>query len=491
MSCQPLAVPSSRAAWMASTIATASSSGPAQTTTWTGRPSSRSVTRCLSGSNRVCVDRDQPVRRGQDVPDRAEVLLEAESRRRWGWWRAWVVRGRPREARVEFGERREAGTAESVDRLVVVADDHDVVRPVRRPPEQLDELDLGDVRVLELVDEQVAELALPPAQDVGPGLEQLRDGGDLLPEVEGASAGQFVLVGVVDGGQLGQPQDLEGGAVRDVGVGEGIDARLVVGWERGPGARLAVARDRPARLAVGGLRHVVGVVLAGLAARLGAFVGACPGVRLADLAERSQVAVDGQPVGGRLEAPEPLFEHPALLGDEGIEVGRVNELVLASIDELDERAEPPLRPVVDEMEVRPQVLEEQHLGDAVEDVGARRQPGIGRVLGEDPLAEAVEVADRHARGGGHADGCFDPCPQLRGRLDVVGQDEDLLRQEVLVGLEQVPTRSTMTLVLPVPAPAMTTAGPSSHSTIRRCSAVRPVVPGRAITTPPCLEVRPG
>ncbi len=29
----------------------------------------------------------------------------------------------------------------------------------------------------------------------------------------------------------------------------------------------------------------------------------------------------------------------------------------------------------------------------------------------------------------------------------------------------------MTLVLPVPAPAMTTAGPSSHSTIRRCSSV--------------------
>jgi hypothetical protein len=35
------------------------------------------------------------------------------------------------------------------------------------------------------------------------------------------------------------------------------------------------------------------------------------------------------------------------------------------------------------------------------------------------------------------------------------------------------TRSTMTRVLPVPAPAMTTSGPSPHSTMRRCSSVRP------------------
>ena len=75
--------------------------------------------------------------------------------------------GGRREARVELGEGGEAGAAEAVDRLVVVADDHDVVRPVRRPAEQLDELDLGDVRVLELVDEDVAELALLAAQDVG------------------------------------------------------------------------------------------------------------------------------------------------------------------------------------------------------------------------------------------------------------------------------------------------------------------------------------
>ena len=74
-----------------------------------------------------------------------------------------------REARVELREGGEARAPEAVDRLVVVADDHDVVRPVRRPAEQLDELDLGDVGVLELVDEDVAELALPAAQHVRAG----------------------------------------------------------------------------------------------------------------------------------------------------------------------------------------------------------------------------------------------------------------------------------------------------------------------------------
>ena len=83
------------------------------------------------------------------------------------------MRGRPREARVELGEGGEAGAPEPVDRLVVVADDHDVVGPVGRPAEQLDQLDLGDVGVLELVDQDVAELALPAAQDVRPGLEEL------------------------------------------------------------------------------------------------------------------------------------------------------------------------------------------------------------------------------------------------------------------------------------------------------------------------------
>ncbi len=132
---------------------------------------------------------------------------------------------RPREARVELGEGGEAGAAEAVDRLVVVADDHHVVGPVGRPAEHLDELDLGDVGVLELVDQEVAELALPAAQDVRADLEQLGDRGDLLAEVERAAPDELGLVGAVDGRELGQAHDLEGGAVRDVGGGERVDLR--------------------------------------------------------------------------------------------------------------------------------------------------------------------------------------------------------------------------------------------------------------------------
>ena len=160
---------------MASTMATASSSGPAQMRSSTGSPSGRSVRSRLSGSNRSLVAARSAGSRRSGRARRAEVLLEPESRRRSGRRRRRVVRRRPREARVELGEGREAGAAEAVDRLVVVADDHDVVGPVRRPAEQLDQLDLGDVGVLELVDQDVAELALVAAQDVGPGLEQLRD----------------------------------------------------------------------------------------------------------------------------------------------------------------------------------------------------------------------------------------------------------------------------------------------------------------------------
>ena len=135
--------------------------------------------------------------------------------------------GRAREPAVELDEGRVTRAPEAVDRLVVVADDHDVVRPIGRPAEELDELDLGDVRVLELVDEDVPELALVAAEDVGPMLEEARDGADLLAEVERAAAFELLLVGAVDEAELGEAEDLEGGAVDDVRVGELVDAREV------------------------------------------------------------------------------------------------------------------------------------------------------------------------------------------------------------------------------------------------------------------------
>jgi hypothetical protein len=67
---------------------------------------------------------------------------------------------RSAEAPVELDEGGEGRAAESVDRLVVVPDDHDVVGAIGRPTQELDELDLRDARVLELVDQDGAELAL-------------------------------------------------------------------------------------------------------------------------------------------------------------------------------------------------------------------------------------------------------------------------------------------------------------------------------------------
>ena len=199
-------------------------------------PSARSVHEALVGLE--AGQRSRPMSRFAAVRTCRTERKFCSSRRRVGGpggGAVRVVRRRRGEPALELGEGGEAGAAESVDRLVVVADDHDVVGPVRRPAEQLDELDLGDVGVLELVDQDVAELALLAAQDVGPGLEQLRDGGDLLAEVERAAPRELLLVGVVDSGELGQAQDLERRAVDDVGRGEGVDAR------RGPPGELAPA----------------------------------------------------------------------------------------------------------------------------------------------------------------------------------------------------------------------------------------------------------
>ena len=101
---------------------------------------------------------------------------------------------------------------------------------------------------------------------------------------------------------------------------------------------------------------------------------------------------------------------------------------------------------------------QQDLADAVEHVRVRRQPGIGRVLGQDPVAEAVEVADRHAAGGRRRRQRLRCGPELRRGLDVVGQDQDLLRDEVLVRSRR---RDPLDddLGLAGPAPAMTTSRP--------------------------------
>src|SRR5688500_13378973 len=52
------------------------------------------------------------------------------------------------------------------------------------------------------------------------------------------------------------------------------------------------------------------------------------------------------------------------------------------------------------------------------------------------MTEAVEVADGQPGGRCRADGLLDPYTQLAGGLDVVRQDEEILGEEIILGLEQ-------------------------------------------------------
>ncbi len=384
---------------------------------------------------------DEPAGRGQDVPDRPEVLLQAQARRRARRRAIRRVGWRSREARIELGEGGVAGAAEPVDALVVVAHDHHVVRPVRRPAEQFDQLDLGNVGVLELVDQQVAILALEPAQHVGPRPEQLGHGGDLLAVIERAAACQFLFVGAVYAGELCQAHDLQGGAVRLVGRRQPGDPWLILRREPAGGHGLAGAGDRPARLTVGGASGLVRTIRALLAAFLRALVGAHLRVVASNLAQWREVALQHEPLDCGGVAPKASLVDTLLLGHERIEVVRRDELVLASIDEPDEVTEVPVGAVVDQTQVGSQVLDQEHLADAVEDIGPWRQAGVGRVLGQDPLAEAVVVADRHPARHRHPDRRLQTLAQFRGRLDVVRQDQEMFRQEAViacgVGRQQV------------------------------------------------------
>lgn len=136
---------------------------------------------------------------------------------------------------------------------------------------------------------------------------------------------------------------------------------------------------------------------------------------------------------GVLDDSVACFEGRVLAGDEGVEVVGRDELVLGPVDEADEVRQPvvgvaPAR-VVDERQGRADVAQKEDLADAVEDVEVAREAGLAGVVGQDAVAEAVEVADGQPRAGGRADRLLDPFRELAGGPDVVGQDEDLLGDE--------------------------------------------------------------
>jgi hypothetical protein len=85
--------------------------------------------------------------------------------------------------------------------------------------------------------------------------------------------------------------------------------------------------------------------------------------------------------------------------------------------------------VIQERELRAQVAEEEQLADTIEDVGLRRQAGIGSRLRQRAMTEAVEAAHRDPRPRRRADRLLDSFAKLPACLHVVREDEDLFGQE--------------------------------------------------------------
>jgi hypothetical protein len=99
--------------------------------------------------------------------------------------------------------------------------------------QKLDQLELGVVRVLELVDQEILETPLVGAQHVGPRAQQAQHQHDLIAEVHAAVAGHQLLVPGVGGGQLALlgsalPRRLVVGGGRRL-PGQALDAGLVFG----------------------------------------------------------------------------------------------------------------------------------------------------------------------------------------------------------------------------------------------------------------------
>ena len=121
---------------------------------------------------------DDRVGRVEDRLGGAEVLLEHD-------------RGHVGERPLELQDVADVGAAPAVDRLVRVADDGDIAVGLA---EQLDDLVLGVVGVLELVDEDVPEARLVGLAHVGVGLQQVGGDHEQVVEVHGVGSVQSVLV---------------------------------------------------------------------------------------------------------------------------------------------------------------------------------------------------------------------------------------------------------------------------------------------------------
>jgi quercetin dioxygenase-like cupin family protein len=247
----------------------------------------------------------------------------------------------------------------------VVADDHDVAVAAR---ELVDEVVLGAVGVLVLVDEQVAEALLVVLEDRVEELEDLDGLDDEVVEVEGVRPEQPVLVGLVDVGDLdlGPPAGAllvglevdqlvlgvaDGGLDRARGEPLVVDAELLRDLGDQPlrvlrvvdGEAAAVAQagelatqDPDARLVEGGDPHPVGQPVPHQPADpLGHLAGGLVGEGDREDLERVDVVITDQ-VG------DPVGEHPGLArprtgDDEHRSLDGLDRLALRGVEPLEQR----------------------------------------------------------------------------------------------------------------------------------------------------------
>ena len=333
------------------------------------------------------------------------------------------------EAVLELAEGRVARAPEAVDRLVVVADHHDVVGLVGPAADELEEQDLGHVRVLELVDQDVAELALVAKKKVGPVAQELDRAELLLAEVDQAALVERPLVERVYLRLLGQAEELERRRVAQVRLLERGGGLLLVGREVVPADGLADARGLPPGNAIGPLLACLERV-----AEL-----------RADFADRPELvagAADADRLGRRVPVAELRLEGLAPAIDVRRVFGRRHELVLGPADHrrkaAQDRARVEREIVVQEAaHLRAQLEQEELLSDLVEDAAAIGQAELGAVRGQEAVAETVEVVDPQAGGALDTDGRLEAVAELGRGPDVVRQDEDVLGGEVRVLVEKV------------------------------------------------------
>ena len=140
---------------------------------------------------------------GQDVRCRTVVALQPDD-------------GGAGEILLEAQDVADLGAAPAVDRLVVVADAADVLRALGQQPQP--EI-LGDVGVLVLVDQDVAETAMVDCQHVGMLLPQRHAVHDQVAEIDGIHLGEALLVLAVNLGRLAAGE-FAGLVARDLFGGE-------------------------------------------------------------------------------------------------------------------------------------------------------------------------------------------------------------------------------------------------------------------------------